>query len=80
MADEARQRNEAHQQEVLHAVEVLLSDGSGYAGYRRRQREAGRRGATDARGARPREFDESGFPLPQGRNGFARRVARLLNV
>jgi hypothetical protein len=29
---------------------------------------------------RPLEYDESGFPLPQDRPGFAQRVARLLNA
>jgi hypothetical protein len=47
--------------------------------YQRRQREL-RSGRTRARdGARPREFDESGFPIPQRNPSFIERVARLLN-
>jgi hypothetical protein len=30
-------------------------------------------------GARPREFDESGFPIPQRNLSFVDRIARLLN-
>jgi hypothetical protein len=72
--------DEAHQQDVLHAVEALISQRAAYAGYRRWQREESRRRANDARRAGPLEFDESGFPLPQRRPGFAQRVARLLSV
>ena len=57
-----------------------MSQRAAYAGYRRWQREESRRRANDARRAGPVEFDESGFPLPQRRPGFAKRVARLLSV
>jgi hypothetical protein len=30
-------------------------------------------------GARPREFDENGFPVPQRSPNFIERVGRLLN-
>jgi hypothetical protein len=72
--------DQARDQDVLHAVEALLSQRAAYAGYRRWQREESRRRASDARRAGPVEFDESGFPLPQERPGFAKRVARLLSV
>jgi hypothetical protein len=29
--------------------------------------------------ARPLEFDESGFPIPQGTPGLAQRIGRLIN-
>jgi hypothetical protein len=66
-----------HQQEVLHAVEALLSE---QAEYRRWRREEVRRRGGYARRNGPVAFDESGFPIPAGRPSFAQRVARLLNV
>ena len=62
----------------LRAVEGLLAEeDDGYARYRR-----GRRRTKQKRSelARPLEYDESGFPLPQDSPGFAQRVARLLNA
>ena len=41
------------------------------------QREAMDKGLGD--GPRPLEYDKNGFPLPQRRAGFVKRVARLLN-
>jgi hypothetical protein len=46
--------------------------------YQLRQRETTRRRAPDSR-ARPLEFDENGFPVPQALPGFMQRVARLIN-
>ena len=46
--------------------------------YRQKQRKA-RQGSTRAEaGARPMEFNESGFPIAQRRPSFVERVARLL--
>jgi hypothetical protein len=49
----------------------------GATAYQLRQREMkrGRRGDR----ARPLEFDESGFPIPQRIPGFVQRVGRLVN-
>jgi hypothetical protein len=58
----------------LRAVEGLLAqEDAGYARYQRTRRRP-------TAGARPLEYDESGFPLPQQRPGFAQRVARILNA
>ena len=71
MADQTPQ-----QRAVLRAVEGLLAEeDETYARYRR-----SRRRTTRADLPRPLEYDESGFPLPQDRPGFAQRVARLLNA
>jgi hypothetical protein len=43
-----------------------------------RQREPKQGRAAEHR-ARPLEFDESGFPIPQPVPGFAQRVRRLIN-
>jgi hypothetical protein len=60
-------------------VEAALSEEAGAERYRRSQVDA-RRGRTNAADrARPMEFDESGFPLPQRSPSFVERVARLLN-
>jgi hypothetical protein len=68
----------SHPQAVLQAVEGLLAEeDQGYARYRRSRRRTQQRSSEPAR---PLEYDESGFPLPQDRPGFAARVARLLNA
>ena len=68
----------SHAQAVLHAVEGLLAEEDhGYAHYQRSRQRAKQRRLEQAR---PLEYDESGFPLPQDRPGFAQRVARLLNA
>jgi hypothetical protein len=65
-------------QAVLRAVEGLLAEeDEGYARYQRSRRRAKQR---HPELARPLEYDESGFPLPQDRPGFAQRVARMLNA
>jgi hypothetical protein len=46
--------------------------------YERYQREV-RSGARRPPAGRPREFDESGFPVPQRHPSFVERVARQLN-
>jgi hypothetical protein len=66
-----------HPRSFLRAVEGLLAEeDQTYARYRRSRRRTKQRPDT----ARPLEYDESGFPLPQDRPGFAQRVARLLNA
>jgi hypothetical protein len=47
--------------------------------YERHQREFRNGTARGSNGARPLQFDESGFPIPQRNPGFVERVARLLN-
>jgi hypothetical protein len=73
-------RDEARERELEEAMQAALREQAAAQRYRLNQVEAtsGRAGATD--GARPLEFDESGFPVPQGNPGFARRVARLLSL
>lgn len=64
--------------DFLRAVEGLLAEeDEGYARYRRSRRRAKQQRSEVPR---PLEYDESGFPLPQDRPGFAQRVARLLNA
>lgn len=47
--------------------------------YKHYQREI-RGGTVNGDGLpRPREFDESGFPIPQRNLSFVERIARLLN-
>lgn len=71
--------NQARQRELGDAVERALSEQPGAGRYRRRQREVTSGRARTTEGARPMEFDESGFPLPQRKPSFVQRVARLLN-
>ena len=51
---------------------------SGAERYRRYRREAASGNSGASNGARPLEFDESGFPVPQRGRSFVERVARLL--
>ena len=60
------------------AVRTALSEQAALERYRRSQ--ARRRSADLAGRARPLEFDESGFPIPQRSAGFAARVARLVRL
>jgi hypothetical protein len=60
------------QQAFLRAVEAYLADEEDQA---RRRRRPGTRPI----GPRPIAYDESGYPLPNSRPRFAKRVARLLN-
>jgi hypothetical protein len=71
--------NQARQRELGAAQEFVLSARAGAERYGRRQREARSGGARSTDGARPLEFDKSGFPIPQRNPGFVERVARLLN-
>ena len=72
MTEQARERS-------LGDAAAALSEQAGAERYQRYQREArsGKERATD--GARPREFDAKGFPVPQRNRSFLERVARLLN-
>jgi hypothetical protein len=47
--------------------------------YQRYQREIRRGNGSSSGGARPQEFDENGFPVPQRSPGFLARVGRLLD-
>jgi hypothetical protein len=47
--------------------------------YERYQREVRSGARRLPAGARPREFDENGFPIPQRSPSFLDRVGRLLN-
>jgi hypothetical protein len=72
------ERTEPQQRAFLRVVEGLLAEeDAAYARYRRTQHDAKHRLAAPPR---PLEYDESGFPLPQQRPGFAQRVARILNA
>ena len=73
MTDQARQRSHSE------ALDRFLVEQAGYVRYRRSQFTALRGRPRDANGARPPQFDESGFPIRQGRPGFPKRLARLLS-
>ncbi len=73
MSDQARQR------ELRDVVEQALREQLATERGRRQQLEMTSGGAPRGEGARPIEFDESGFPLPQRNPSFVQRVARLLN-
>lgn len=69
----AERRRQDRERAFLQAVEGLLAEEDpSYARYRRVRRRS--------EAPRPLEYDESGFPLPQQRPGFAQRVARILNA
>jgi hypothetical protein len=68
---------EAQPRRWLSAVEAALDESNGER-YQLRQREMTRRRAPESR-ARPLEFDENGFPIPQPVSGFVQRVGRLIN-
>ena len=67
------------QPDVRDAVTAAIGDEAGAERYRRRLREVRSGTAHASERARPLEFDESGFPLPQRSPGFVERVARLVN-
>jgi hypothetical protein len=69
--------NQARQRELRDAVERALSEQLGAERYRRRQLEVTSGRARTTEGARPMEFDESGFPLPQRNRSFVQRVAQV---
>lgn len=74
MSDQARQR------ELFDAVaERALREQLGAERYRRRQLERTSGSSHGSEGARPMEFDESGFPISQPNSSFVMRVARLLS-
>jgi hypothetical protein len=73
MADQVRQH------EFRAAVTAFLAEREGRSRYARAQREATNGSRTGASTARPLEFDERGFPIPQVPPRFITRVARLLN-
>ena len=56
-----------------------VQEQAGLERYQRRQREIRRGAERGEDGARPREFDTNGFPIPQSSPSFVERVARLLN-
>jgi hypothetical protein len=70
---------QAWQRSLGDALEAALQEQAGRDRYARAQMQATRGGAYPPGRAHPLEFDESGFPLPQDKPGFAMRVARLLN-
>jgi hypothetical protein len=61
--------------ELRDAVEAALLEQAGAARYRHAR--MGARPRTE--GARPLEFDESGFPIPQRNPGLVQRIGRLLS-
>jgi hypothetical protein len=63
-------------QRQLSDAEVARGKAERYARYQREIRSGNGRANG---GPRPREFDESGFPIPQRNPSFVERIARLLN-
>jgi hypothetical protein len=72
MNDQARRRG------VGDALRAVDSEGAGAERYRRSLRQA-TNGSMETGHARPLEFDESGFPIPQRPRSFVSRVTRLLS-
>ena len=72
--------SEAHIRQWRPAVQRALAENVKRERYELRQRELkrGRRGS-EGQLARPLEFDESGFPIPQRTGRFVQRVGRLIN-
>jgi hypothetical protein len=70
---------QVRQRELGDALRAVHREWAGAERYRRFQRQATNGRAETADRARPLEFDESGFPIPQRTPSFARRVARLLS-
>lgn len=64
-------------QQLRQLLDAELRHQEGLAGYERLQRRGRRRVAPDRADAV--RFDASGFPIAEGRPGFARRLARRLN-
>ena len=63
---------------LARAIEASIDGARGAERYERQQREA-RRGSRNGNGngvARPLEFDESGFPIPQRGATFIERLTR----
>ena len=58
---------------------AALSDAAAAERYQRRQREIRRGKGRDDERPGPQEYDRSGFPIPQSRPSFVKRVARLLS-
>jgi hypothetical protein len=73
MTDQAR----AH--DFYGSLERTASERARAERYQRYQRRIRSGLGHVAEGPRPREFDESGFPVPQRSPTFVERVARLLN-
>ena len=67
------------QRDVRYAVDAALREMTGAAQYGRSQRAATSGRGSPGHGYHPREYDESGFPIPQEGPGFVQRVARLLS-
>jgi hypothetical protein len=72
MSDQARQS-------LLGDAVAAARERAGVERYMRYQREVRSGKGLTADGARPREFDAKGFPIPQRNPSFVERVARLLN-
>jgi hypothetical protein len=70
---------DAGQQELLDAIEAVLSEQDGARSYQHSQWRATRKGAEMLDRPRPLEFDKNGFPVRQRSPSFFTRVARLLN-
>ena len=67
------------EREMRQSIDAVLNQLAGAAEYRRSQRAVTNGRARPMDRAHPREFDESGFPIPQRQPSFVQRVARLLN-
>lgn len=69
---------QAQRRQWREAVEAALNERDAAERYRLRQRESRRGAAAAAERARPLEFDDRGFPIPQRVPSMLRRVAWLL--
>ncbi len=73
MSERARQRA------MTAALNAIAREQADTQRYQDKQSQARSGGMADTAGARPLEFDESGFPIRQNTPNFVQRVARLLN-
>jgi hypothetical protein len=64
-------------QQLRQVLDAELRHKEGLAGYQRLQRRVRRRAAADRADAV--RVNATGFPIAQGKPGFARRLAGLLN-
>ena len=79
LAETTAMTENVRDRELRHAIDAALNEMAGAAEYRRSQRAATNGKPRPTERAHPREFDESGFPIPQRQPSFVQRVARLLN-
>jgi hypothetical protein len=69
---------QVRQHELAAAIAAALREQAAAEHYRQKQRRARSGKPLETDGARPLEFDESGFPVAQRNASFITRVTRLL--